>query len=97
MRITRGCTPARPLLRRFFPFFAQEDGAGEPELETFDGPLRERLAEPAVERAVKKRFARFLHRYTPPNAEPSGRLYRHQLLDLCLGACLLPGTRVVPR
>ena len=74
-----------------FPPRAQEGSDDDAFPEFGDAPLSEWLTRPAVERAVKLRFARFLHRYTTPDAV---HVYRHMLLDLCLSACPpAPGAR----
>ena len=92
-----GCACARGCSRtRFLPFpLRAQDESGNAAFPDFgNAPLLEWLTRPTVERAVKLRFARFLHRFTTPGAV---HVYRHKLLDLCLSVCPLLRRAPAPR
>jgi len=56
-------------------------------IEDFEGPLREWIAQAKVERQIKKRFARFLNRFTT-GEDSTRRVYPAKINQLCAGAHL---------
>ena len=51
-------------------------------------PLREWIAQAKVEKQVKKRFARFLNRFTLGTGDAAWRVYPRAINDLCASAFL---------
>ena len=62
-------------------------------IEDVDVPLREWLAQAHIERQVKKRFARFLNRFTCGAGDAACREYARKLDALCAGARPAPRAR----
>jgi hypothetical protein len=89
-------SPMRALLRApcnalTAPAAAQDVDGDDLRIEDFEGPLREWIAQAKVERQIKKRFARFLNRFTQGPEENPVRVYPRKINELCASAP--PATR----
>jgi hypothetical protein len=73
------------------PASAQDVDGDDLRIEDFEGPLREWIAQAKVERQIKKRFARFLNRFTQGPEENPVRVYPRKINELCASA--RPATR----
>ena len=77
------CSPAPALTARARP---QDVDGDDLRIEDCEGPLREWIAQAKVERQIKKRFARFLNRFTTGPEENPVRVYPRKINELCASA-----------